>query len=53
MDLAELDLLLLVDVPGWARHDEEGVVIPFDLRPLVCVDGVLDGQWMELELRRE
>ena len=53
VDLAELDLLLLVDVPGWAQHDEEGVVIPFDLRPLVCVDGVLDGQWMELELRRE
>ena len=53
MDLAELDLLLLVDVPGWAQHDEEGVVIPLDLRPLVRVDRVLDGQRMELELRRE
>jgi len=50
VDLAELDLLDVVHVAGGPKHHEEGLVVTFDLRPLMSVDRVLDGEGMELEL---
>ena len=53
VDLAELDLLGLVEVARRAQHDEQGVVVAFELGPLVGDDGVLDGEGVEAELRGE
>jgi hypothetical protein len=53
VDLTELDLFGLVEVPGGTQDDEQRVVVAFDLGSLVGMDRVLDGEWMELELRRQ
>jgi hypothetical protein len=51
VDLAELDGLGLVHVAGGAQDDEERSVVALDLGPLVRLDGVLDGQRVQPELR--
>ena len=50
MDLAELDLLDLVQVAGGAQHREQGVAVAFQLGSLVGDDGVLDRQLVQAEL---
>ena len=50
VDLAELDLLGLVEVARRAQHDEQRVAVALQLGPLVGDDGVLDGELVELEL---
>ena len=50
VQLAELDHLDGVDVAGGAQHDEGGVAVALQLGPLVLVDGVLDGQLVQVEL---
>ena len=49
--LADLDELLRVDVARRLQHAEERVVVHLDLRPLGGVGIVLDGEWMEPEMR--
>ena len=49
VDLAELDLLFLVEVSRGAQHDEERVVVAFQLRSLVGDDRVLDGELVKRE----
>jgi hypothetical protein len=49
-DLAELDRPLGLEVAGRLEHDEERVAVHLELRTLVCVDRILDGQLMEIEL---
>ena len=49
-DLAELDGLLRVEVARGLQDDEERVVVRLELGPLVGLDGVLDGELVELEL---
>lgn len=51
MELAELDLLLGVEVAGGAQDDEEGVAVALQLGALVGLKGVLDGEFVEVELR--
>ena len=48
--LAELDLLLLLDVPGGLEDDEQRLVVDLELRPLVSRDGVLDREVVQGEL---
>ena len=50
VDLAELDLLVLVEVGGRAQHDEQRVAVALELRPLVGDDRVLDRDLVEAEL---
>ena len=50
-DLADLDELLAVDVARGLEHDEERVAaVDLELGALVGVDGVLDGQRVQLEV---
>src|SRR5215204_4931513 len=49
-DLAELDGVVGVDVAGGLEDHEQGVVVDLELGPLVGVDGVLDGQLVQVEL---
>lgn len=52
--LAELDRLGLVDVARRAQHTKQGVPIAaFELRPLVRVHGIFDGQLMQSKLGRD
>ena len=44
MDLAELNLLQMVQVPGGAQHQEQRVAVVFQLGPLVSGERVLHGQ---------
>jgi hypothetical protein len=53
VDLAELHRLGLVDVAGRAQDAEHGVAVAFELGALVGVDGVLDGQLVQVELARD
>jgi hypothetical protein len=46
----ELDGLGLVDVPSRPQHAEQRVPVTFELRSLVSVYGVLDGQLVKPEL---
>ena len=48
-DLAELDVVALGE-PGALENDEERIAVDLELRPLVGIDGVLDGQLVEIEL---
>ena len=48
-DLVDLDDLFGVDVAGRLEHDEQAVAVALELRPLVGVDGVLDGEGVEVE----
>ena len=50
VDLAEVDLLDVVEVAGGAQHHEQGVAVAFQLGPLVGDDRVLDGQLVQPEL---
>jgi hypothetical protein len=50
VDLAELDLLDLVQVAGRPQDHEQGVAVALELGPLVGDDGVLDGQLVQAEL---
>jgi hypothetical protein len=47
-DLAELDLAALP--AGRLEHEEERVAVELELRPLVRLDRVLDGQLVQVEL---
>ena len=50
-DLADLDELVAVDVARGLEHDEERVAaVDLELGALVGVDGVLDGQRVQLEV---
>ncbi len=42
-----------IDVAGRLEHHEQAVAVVFELRPLVCVDGVFDSQGMEVESLRD
>ena len=46
--LAELEHLVVVDVAQRLQHDEQRVVVPLELRALMGVHGVLDGQRVQL-----
>ena len=50
VDLPDLDVLVLLDVPGGAQDDELDVVVPLDLRALVRGHRVLDGEIREREV---
>jgi hypothetical protein len=50
VQLAELHLLDVVEVAGGAEYDEQRVAVVLDLRPLMGVDGVLDGELVQVEL---
>lgn len=50
VDLAELDLLDVVEIAGRAQDDEQGVVVPLQLGALVGDDRVLDREFVEAEL---
>ena len=52
VDLAELDLLDVVEVAGRPQDDEQRVAVAFELRPLVGDDRVLDRQLVQVELPR-
>ena len=50
-DLADLDELVAVDVARGLEHDEQRVAaVDLELGALVGVDGVLDGQRVQLEV---
>ena len=53
MHLAELDGLGLVDVPGRAQHAEQRGAVPLELRALMGVHRVLDGERVQVELARD
>ena len=53
VDLTGLDRILLVDVPERLEHEEQAVVVALELRTLVGVDGVLDGQRVQREGLRD
>ena len=46
--LAELEDLVAVDVAGGLEHDEDGVAVAVELGALVGMEGVLDGEGMEV-----
>src|SRR5215207_10591393 len=50
VQLAEFDLLLLVEVASRTEHGEEQRTVPFQLWTLVGGDCIIDGQWVEVEL---
>lgn len=50
VELAEFHLLRRVQVTGGAQDDEEGVAVTFQLGALMGLQGVLDGQRVEVEL---
>ena len=49
LDLAELDLLHVVEVAGRLEHQEDRLVVELQLGHLVGLEGVFDRQRMELE----
>ena len=49
-DLAGFDQLFRVDVAERLQNDEERVVVELDLRSLVALDRILDGELVEVEL---
>ena len=51
--LAELDRLRLVEVPGRAQDAEQRVAVALELRALMGVDRVLDGELVQVELARD
>lgn len=51
-DLAEQDLLALVDVARGPQHDEESVAVPLELRPLMRLHRILDGELVQVERAR-
>ncbi|GAA3098695.1 hypothetical protein GCM10020001_013930 [Nonomuraea salmonea] len=53
VQLAERDLLHVVEVAGGAQHDEEGVAVAVGLGALGADDGVLQRQLVQLELLAE
>jgi magnesium transporter len=53
VQLAELDLLDLVDVPCRAQDDEEGVPVALELRSLVGDNRILYRQFVKIELVRQ
>ena len=48
-DLVDVDHLFVVHVAGRLQHHEQVVAVALELRPLVGVDGVLDGEGVEVE----
>ena len=50
VDLAELDALLVLEVARAAQRDEPVLVVLLDLRPLMRLARVLDGQLVQREL---
>src|SRR3954453_17712546 len=52
-DLAAADHLLAVDVAHGLQHDEQRLAVDLELRALVRLDRVLDGELVEVELARD
>lgn len=50
VQFAEVDLLGRVQIAGRAQDDEECVAVALQLRSLVCLHRVLDGERMQVEL---
>ncbi len=53
MQLAELDLLHVIQVSRGLQHHEQGLAVALDLGTLVAQDGVFDGEGMQPELLGE
>lgn len=53
VQLAEVDLLRVVEIARGAQDDEEGAAVALQLGPLMGLQGVLDGERVEVELRGE
>lgn len=51
VQLAEVDLLLGVEVAGGAQDDEERLAVALQLGALMGLQCVLDGQLVQVELR--
>ena len=49
-DLAELDVVGLVVVAHGLEHEQQRVAVDLELRPLVSVDRVLDGELVQVKL---
>ena len=52
-DLAEQDGLGLVHIAGRTEHDEQGVPVALELRPLMRLDGVLNRELVQAKLVRD
>ena len=50
VQLAEVDLFRGVEVARRPQHDEESVAVALQLRTLVCFEGVLDRELVQVEL---
>ena len=53
MQLTKFHFLFVVEIAGGPQHEEERAVVSLDLGPLMRVDGVFDGQFVQIELTRE
>src|SRR5207244_13350436 len=53
VQLAEVDLLGVVQVARGPQDDKQGVAVSFQLRPLMRDDRVLDSEFMQRELPRQ
>lgn len=53
MQLPEIDLFGVVEVARGAQDDEEGAAVALQLGALVGLQGVLDGEGVEVEFRRQ
>ena len=53
MQLAEVDLFALVVVQGGPEHQEQGVAVVLELRPLVGVNRIFNCEGMKAERRCE
>lgn len=51
VQLAEVDLFGIVEVARGAQHHEERAAVALQFGPLVCLQGVFDGERVEVELR--
>jgi hypothetical protein len=49
-DLAEVDRLVLCAPAGRLEHEEERIAVDLELRPLMRLDRVLDGELVQVEL---
>ena len=53
LDLAELDLLGVVQVLRRLQHEEQGIAVLFQLRTLMSVQGVLDDEIVEVDVHSD
>ena len=50
MKLAELDFFPRIHIAGGPQHDEQGLAVPLELRTLVTLERIFDGERMQPEL---